>query len=148
MAFVPFGKALAFWEVEGNCSLWGELDARADSDPSTVPGVLPEGTLPVFLILEAQSVLHKAWHLVVVPGKGGASLKEEGRWTEQLLTGNKAASLRSVCVEAECRHEGGGGGGHCPCRLTGLAPDSGQKGSVFQSSQMEGLQSFVLFSFF
>lgn len=39
--------------------------------------------------LRPQSILHKAWHWVIAPGKRAASLKEGGGQREQLFTGTR-----------------------------------------------------------
>lgn len=125
---------------------WGKPDARTDSDPGTVLRVLPEGRHHVLLILEA--ALHPARSPAPAPGaRKGVCLLERRGWLDRVAAHVERRCIPAVvCVGAECRHEGGGGRAATVLDIQqGPLPDARQKGSVFQSSQMERLQKLFFF---
>lgn len=89
---------------------WGKPDARAASAPSTVLGVPLKADAVFCSSLRPQCILHRAWHLVIMPGREVHLL--ERRWVQKVAANAGQGCIPVVgwsVLDAEHRHERGGG---------------------------------------
>lgn len=146
----------SFWKSSGFLGSIGKLFSFGESQ---MPGlVVTQAQSWVFSLradaafyssLRPRHILHRAWHLLLEPGKKVCLLERRGWWRELLLKQNKAASLRlAVWVQSAGMRRAAGGVAPVLDIHRALCQMQDRRAVSFSPAKWRGSRSFSFFFFY